>query len=113
MTTDRFYGGVAGRLQNLQEMLDYVAEESPTYDDLVSWVIDHTQADSKEAVSHHLSFLEAIELIVLDEAGCHLGGYGEQYYRKNDPEILYEALSSGVKGFDLLLKRTRGGSANR
>lgn len=104
MTTDRFYGGVAGRLQNLQEMLDYVAEESPTYDDLVSWVIDHTQADSKEAVSHHLSFLEAIELIVLDEAGCHLGGYGEQYYRKNDPEILYEALSSGVKGFDLLLK---------
>jgi len=29
MTTDRFYGGVYNRLQNLQSMLTYIRNENP------------------------------------------------------------------------------------
>ncbi len=63
MTTDRFYGGVHGRLENLREMLSYVSETNPTEDDLVSWVIANTPAGSESTVKKHFGFIEGIDLI--------------------------------------------------
>lgn len=104
MTTDRFYGGVANRLQNLRLMLEYVESEYPPRSELNEWVIANTSAGSQDAVSHHLPFLDAIEIINLSETRCELGDYGEQWLREQDSETLYNALSAGVKGFDTILQ---------
>ena len=64
MTTDRFYGGVSNRLQNLRSMLVYVRDEHPTREGLNRWVIDNTRAGSPDDVRngvalcklHHWAF---------------------------------------------------------
>lgn len=109
MTTDRFYGGVSNRLQNLRLMLNHIHEEQPSRTQLNKWVIANTQASSTDAVSHHLSFLESIELIDLSDTGCEVVKYGQRWPRDQNPKTLYEALSSGVKGFDTILKALRDG----
>jgi len=109
MTTDRFYGGVSNRLQNLRAMLEYVCDSNPSRSQLNSWVISNTSAGSEDAVSHHLTFLESIELIELHESGCELDKYGERWLEDQRPETLYEALSSGVKGFDTILQALQDG----
>lgn len=48
MTTDRFYGGVSNRLQNLRSMLAYVRDEHPTRNELNRWVLENTQAGSSD-----------------------------------------------------------------
>ncbi|MEY7847910.1 HNH endonuclease [Natrarchaeobius sp. A-rgal3] len=103
MTTDRFYGGVQGRLQNLQEMLSHIHNTNPPKDDLVTWVIDNTAAESEDAVKMHLSFIEALNLVRQDRDIYHLDSYGHQYQESSEAEVLYNALTSGVKGFQTLL----------
>ena len=109
MTTDRFYGGVSDRLDNLRLMLDYIRDENPSRSELNQWVISNTQADSEEAVSHHLTFLQSIELIELSKS-CELAGYGERWLDNQGSDILYNALASGVKGFDTIIEALQGGS---
>lgn len=109
MTTDRFYGGVSDRLQNLRAMLEYVRAEHPSRKQLTEWVVSHTNATSPDAVSHHLTFLAAVELIELSSQKCDIGEYGQQWLQTQDPEMLYEALSSGVKGFNTLLEALHAG----
>jgi len=109
MTTDRFYGGVTNRLQNLRSMLKFIREANPSRDELTEWVIDNTRASSADAVSHHLTFLDAIEIIQLSAEGCELKNYGEQWLQSHDPKILYEALNSGVKGFDVIVESLQDG----
>ena len=104
MTTDRFYGGVSNRLQNLRAMLEYIETEQPPRGQLNEWVIANTSAGSQDAVSHHLTFLDSVEIIDLSERECELGDYGEQWLREQNSESLYTALSSGVKGFDTILE---------
>ncbi|MDQ2052877.1 hypothetical protein RBH26_20760 [Natronolimnohabitans sp. A-GB9] len=103
MTTDRFYGGVSNRLQNLRAMLAYVRDSNPSRSQLNSWVLSNTSAGSEDAVSHHLTFLESIELIELSENGCELDKYGDQWLGDQSAKTLYDALSSGVKGFETIL----------
>lgn len=110
MTADRFYGGVSNRLHNLRSMLAHVRDESPTRNELNQWVIENTRAGSSDAVSHHLTFLESIRLIELSGTGCELDKYGQQWLEYQTPETLYEALSSGVKGFDTILESLQDGS---
>ncbi len=109
MTTDRFYGGVTNRLQNLRAMLEYVSEEHPSRDELNEWVISNTKAGSPEAVEHHLAFLNAIDVVELSETRCGLGEYGRQWLEDQNSEALYYALSTGVKGFDTILDALREG----
>lgn len=109
MTTDRFYGGVSDRLQNLRSMLAYIRDEHPTRDELNQWVIENTKAGSSDAVSHHLTFLDSIKLIELSDSQCELDDYGQQWLRDQGPETLYEALLSGVKGFDSILEALQDG----
>lgn len=109
MTTDRFYGGVSSRLENLRAMLRYVDQENPDRDGLTDWVIKNTQAGSKDAIGHHLAFLHSINLIELFDARYELDEYGNEYLRDNDPETLYKALNAGVNGFDVLLSELTKG----
>lgn len=109
MTTDRFYGGVSDRLQNLRSMLAYIRDEHPTRNELNQWVIENTQAGSSEAVSHHLTFFDSISLIKLSDSRCELDNYGQQWLADQGYETLYEALSSGVKGFDTILEALQDG----
>lgn len=104
MTTDRFYGGVSNRLQNLRSMLEYIETEHPPREQVNEWVIANTSAGSQDAVSHHLTFLDSVEIIDLSERECELGSYGERWLRDQNPESLYAALSSRVKGFDTILE---------
>ena len=107
MTTDRFYGGVSNRLRNLRSMLVYVRDEHPTRDELNQWVIENTRAGSSDAVRHHLSFLDSIEVVELSDTRCVLGTYGQEWLHDQDPKTLYAALTSGVKGFDTILDALR------
>ena len=95
MTTDRFYGGVSDRLQNLRLMLKYIREERPSRNQVNDWVISNTEASSPDAVSHNLTFLDSIELLELSYTECELAEYGERWLRDQDPQTLYNALSSG------------------
>lgn len=103
MTADPFYGGVSNRLQNLRAMLEYIHDEHPSRDQLRSWVISHTNASSGEAVDHNLAFLNSIDLIELTELRCELGEYGRRWLKDQNSETLYDALSTGVKGFESIL----------
>lgn len=107
MTTDRFYGGVSTRLQNLRSMLAHVRDEHPSRGELTQWVIANTPAGSEDAVSHHLTFLDSIGIVELSDTRCELDDYGERWLRDQDAETLYDALSSGVKGFDTILDALR------
>lgn len=109
MTTDRFYGGVSDRLQNLRSMLAYMHDEHPTRNELTHWVIKNTNAGSSDAVNRHLTFLDSLNIIELSSARCGLGNYGQQWLDHHNHETLYEALSSGVKGFDTILKALQDG----
>lgn len=104
MTTDRFYGGVQGRLQNLRKMLSYVDDTTPDEDDLVQWIIANTPADSEKAVKKHLGFIEGIDLIRRENGVYLLDDYGRKYHEHPDASVLYNALTSGVKGFQTLLR---------
>lgn len=108
-TTDRFYGGVSDRLDNLRSMLQYVREDSVSRPQLAAWVIRNTRAGSEEAVNHHLAFLESIGIVKLSDSACELGEYGQRWLNDEDPETLYDALSAGVRGFDILLETLRNG----
>lgn len=110
MTTDRFYGGVGNRLANLRLMLEYITAEHPTREALTQWVIEHTRAGSEDAVSPHLAFLAAIDVITLSASEVELGEYGVRWLSDDDPVILYRALDQGVKGFDLLLESLADGA---
>jgi putative restriction endonuclease len=108
-TTDRFYGGVSDRLDNLRSMLQYVREDSVSRPQLAAWAIRNTRAGSEEAVNHHLAFLESIGIVKLSDSACELGEYGQRWLNDEDPETLYDALSAGVRGFDILLETLRNG----
>ena len=110
MTTDRFYGGVTNRLENLRSMLEYVRAHHPPREQLVDWVLSNTPAGSSDAVDHHLAFLASIELIDLTDGECTLAEYGEQWLQTREPETLYKALSEGVKGFETILTALSEGS---
>jgi hypothetical protein len=69
--TDRFFGGF-DRLQSFQEMLIYIRDGQSPREGPTQWVIDHTDAGSPDAISHHLTFLDSIELIELSEKACEL-----------------------------------------
>lgn len=109
MTTDRFYGGVDGRLQNLRDMLSYVSNEEPSESELVGWVIANTPAGSEDAVKKHLGFIESIEFIHQQEGVYRLGQRGQSYHESPRAEILYRALTSGVKGFRTFLSELDDG----
>ena len=109
MTTDRFYGGVSNRLENLRAMLEFIRAERPSRDRLVQWVTDNTLAGSPDAVEHHLAFLASIDIVEFVDSTASLGRYGDAWLADQEPETLYTALNQGVKGFQTILESLSGG----
>lgn len=81
-------------------MLEYVDKNTPPRKQVAEWVLENTPAGSIDAVNHHLTFLQSIDFVYLSDTGCELGDYGRLYLDDHDSTTFYEALSSGVKGFD-------------
>lgn len=50
MTTDRFFGGVDNRLQNLRSMLTYVHSAEPDETGLWDWLKTNTAAESDSTI---------------------------------------------------------------
>ena len=108
MTTDRFYGGVEGRLDVLDEFLFFLDASKPTgngvpRDETIDWILSNTNARESDAVDRHLNFLGAIELIEREDRGYRCTRTGRSFCRDRNPLILYNALRTGVKGFDTIL----------
>lgn len=64
MTTERFFGGIEGRIENLKMFLEFVSNESPVEHDMIEWIRDNTDADSDDTIKRNIRFLETIELII-------------------------------------------------
>lgn len=109
LTTDRFYGGTSHRIELLKQFLSFVAENNPTRSQAKDWILSNTQARSRDAIDHHLGFLDAVKLIKLDDGNISIGYRGQQYLTEPTPSVLYETLRSNVKGFDTILRRLQSG----
>ena len=109
MTTDRFYGGIEGRLDLLTEFLSFIAsseseENGVPEDRIIDWILEHSNAQERDAVNHHLNFIKAIDLIEEEDRQYRTTRTGLCYLRDRDPLVLYNALRTGVKGFDTILR---------
>src|SRR6056297_738380 len=109
LTTDRFYGGTSRRIILLNQFLAWVDDAERRRSDAKDWIIHNTAARSRDAIDRQFGFLEAIELIELDDERISLGNRGKQYRETPESEVLYEALESNVKGFGTILREMEDG----
>lgn len=107
MTTERFFGGVDDRIQDLHSTLQYISEQKPTETALFDWLLKNTSAgsrastpaDAEETVSRNISFLESIDLLDSTPDGYQTTNKGETFWRHNEPLVMYEGLEKAVDGF--------------
>ncbi|WP_227376263.1 HNH endonuclease [Haladaptatus halobius] len=113
MTTDRFFGGVDGRLSNLQAMLRYVHAEEPDQRDLWVWLQSNTAARSDSTIEMYLQFVRAIDL--LDRHGDIYTSttHGKAFAETGDPQLIFTALTEHVKGFETILLAIDNGARTK
>ncbi len=104
MTTDRFFGGVDNRLENLQATFGYIAKANPTQSDLWAWLKSNTGAESDSTIQAYVGFLRSIGLLERDEGQFSLTSRGQDYRTTSDRELLFETLVEHVKGFETILQ---------
>lgn len=104
MSTDPFYGGTTNRIKDLRAFLSYLRDGPISRSAVKDWIISNTGARSRDAVDPNISFLAAIELIEIDDDQVSLSRRGTQYLDDSEPEVLYQALQSNVKGFNTILR---------
>ena len=104
LTSDRFYGGVDGRIANLQRFLSYLRGRSPTLNEAAAWLESELGGASESTRDRYLSFLRGLNLV--EQAGSYLypGSAGLRYLRTPHPEVLFTILDAKVAGFDLMLE---------
>ena len=103
MTTDRFFGGVDGRLANLQAMLTYVHAEEPNQEDLWAWLRSNTAARSDSTIETYLQFVRAIDLLERHDDSYTSTARGKAFAETGDPQLIFTALTEHVKGFETIL----------
>ncbi|MFC4986851.1 hypothetical protein [Saliphagus infecundisoli] len=103
ITTDRFFGGVAKRLENLQSMLAFVAETPPDEPSLRNWLVSNTAAESDSTITTYVSFQRSIGLLTLQDAQYHPTARGTAFAETGDPELVFEAFLDNVAGFETIL----------
>lgn len=116
-TANRFVGGAENRLENLTQLLEYVAAEQPVERErLFEWIVDHTDIQTEGTFDKHLRFIVGLGL--LDKSGgpinqpgeFRLGPYGVKAVatledpKGNIAHVIFEALANRVRGFDHLLQ---------
>ncbi|MFC4990555.1 HNH endonuclease [Saliphagus infecundisoli] len=104
MTTDRFFGGVAKRLENLQSMLTFVAETTPDKSALRNWLTSNTAAESDSTITTYVGFQRSIGLLTLQDAQYQPTARGAAFAETGDPELVFEALLENVAGFETILE---------
>lgn len=110
MTTERFFGGVGKRLDNLRSTLQYVSEHDPTEDDLTKWILEHTPAGTETTVRRNIAFLDSVDLLDVTEDGVECTNKGEVYWRHQEPLVMYEGLETGVDGFREIVRSIAAGN---
>lgn len=113
MTTDRFFGGVEGRLENLRSMLEYVDTAEPTESKLKEWLEANTGADSDSTMEMYLGFQKSIELLAVQGDHYATTARGSEFAATGDPELVAQALLENVKGFETILQAIESGYRTR
>ena len=110
LTCDRFYGGVANRIENLQSFLAYLWHSSPPRNEATAWLEAELGAINSKTRDRYLSFLQSLDLVEAVGSQLHPGTAGVQFLKEPDPKTLFEILDAKVAGFDLILDAlaTRG-----
>lgn len=109
LTTDRFYGGTGQRLQLLQQLLSFLVTKPAPRSEVKEWILRNTPAESRDAIDHHLGFLDSIEFIDIEDGEVTTGWRGNQYLESPEPSVLYGALRANVIGFDSILQELLDG----
>jgi len=104
MTTDQFFGGVDGRLENLQATFGYIVEMNPTRSDLWAWLKSNTGAESDSTIQAYVGFLRSIGLLERDDGQFSQTSRGQDYRTTGDTALLFETLVEHVKGFETILQ---------
>lgn len=111
MTADRFFGGIDDRLSTLKDFLEYLQSEQAKSENegvsettLTDWILANTDADSRKAIPRHLHFFDTIDLVERNGEQYQIGYRGSRYLSAEDPRTIYDALRSGVKGFDTIVR---------
>jgi len=112
MTTERFFGGVEGRIENLRETLEWTAERHPEEEQLITWIKSNTPAGSETTISRNIRFLETIEVIETIDGEYYPTNKGDSFWRHNEPLAIYEGLADSVDGFRTILRAIAAGKRN-
>ena len=104
LTTDRYYGDIDRRLENLEAALEHIVENAPSEDELIEWVLNTTNAENQAGVERRLGFLETIDLLERDNGDYFLTPRSEEFLRTDDTRVIFEGLRKNVIGFEPLLK---------
>lgn len=99
MTTERFFGGVDDRLNNLHSTLQFVSEHRPTESQLSGWILEHTAAGTESTVRRNILFLESIDLLEITSESVMCTNKGNVLWSRNEPRVMYEGLATAVDGF--------------
>lgn len=112
MTTDRFFGGVDNRLQNLRSMLAYVDSTEPDETDLWQWLKASTAAESDSTIEKYVGFQRSIGLLRLQNGQYQTTSQGAEYAETDQKEIVVDALLEHVKGFETILQAVETGHSS-
>ncbi|EJN57807.1 hypothetical protein HSB1_38920 [Halogranum salarium B-1] len=104
MTTDRFFGGVDRRLDNLQSMLAYLSSDPRSEDELWTWITSNTAASSDSTISTYVRFIRTLGLIEREDRVYTVTERGTEYLHEKDNTLLFSSLTSKVKGFETILQ---------
>ncbi|WP_256392030.1 AAA family ATPase [Natronoarchaeum rubrum] len=108
MSTSRFYGKIDERLQILTDFLSFLEQtntrdEGVARDSVIDWIVSNTNAETPGAIENRLDFLEEIGIIEIEDGVYDCTRIGRCYLRKREPDVLYNALRTTVKGFDTIV----------
>ncbi|WP_323174107.1 AAA family ATPase [Natrialba sp. PRR66] len=104
MTTDRFFGGVEERLENLKSLLKFVDATEPDKSELQDWLESNTTAESESTIQTYVGFQHSIGLIELQQGQYRTTSRGAAFADTGDPELIFDALFEHVDGFDTILQ---------
>ncbi|SIS22073.1 hypothetical protein [Natronorubrum thiooxidans] len=109
MTTDRFFGGIDNRLQNLRSMLVYVDSTGPEEPELWKWLRVNTTAERDSTIEQYVGFQRSIELLTIDNGRYQTTARGAKYAETGEIKTVVDALFEHVKGFETILQAIDGG----
>ncbi|WP_049892839.1 hypothetical protein [Natronococcus jeotgali] len=104
MTTDRFFGSIEKRLENLQSMLEFVDSTKPAEPALRDWLKSNTAAESGSTIEKYVGFQRSINLLELQEDQYQTTSRGAAFAETGDSELVFEALLENVAGFETILQ---------